>query len=193
MALLDSYSESNFESGWGGIYGSGYPALGQAFNPGAVDVTLDSVQFYMSKTGSPTGNAVAKVYAISGTYGTNAVPTGAALATSNNFDVSTLSGSWALATFTFGTPPTLTGGVKYFISVEFSGGDASNYPDMGFDFSPSHAGNMAYYISSWAGVSYGDACFYAYGTVAAAGGHPTMRRWGGVPGMLGAGRIGRSW
>lgn len=28
---------------------------------------------------------------------------------------------------------------------------------------------------------------------AVAVGHPTMRRWGGVPGMVGAGRIGRSW
>lgn len=27
----------------------------------------------------------------------------------------------------------------------------------------------------------------------AAGGQPTMRRWGGVPGLLGAGRIGRGW
>lgn len=27
----------------------------------------------------------------------------------------------------------------------------------------------------------------------AAGGHPAMRRYGGTPGMLGAGRIGRSW
>ncbi|MGH7179991.1 MAG: hypothetical protein ACREJC_21620 [Tepidisphaeraceae bacterium] len=28
---------------------------------------------------------------------------------------------------------------------------------------------------------------------AAAEGQPIMRRWGGVPGMLGAGIIGRSW
>ena len=28
---------------------------------------------------------------------------------------------------------------------------------------------------------------------APAGGHPAMRRYGGTPGMLGAGRIGRSW
>jgi len=27
----------------------------------------------------------------------------------------------------------------------------------------------------------------------ASAGHPAMRRWGGTPGMLGAGRIGRSW
>lgn len=33
----------------------------------------------------------------------------------------------------------------------------------------------------------------AVGEVAEAGGQPTMRRWGGVPGMVGAGRIGRSW
>jgi hypothetical protein len=28
---------------------------------------------------------------------------------------------------------------------------------------------------------------------AAAAGQPMMRRWGGIPGLFGAGRIGRSW
>ena len=68
------------------IYAGGNPAVGQSFTGNGL--ILNSAEFYLKKKGSPTGNAVVKIYAHSGTYGTSSVPTGSALATSDNFDVS---------------------------------------------------------------------------------------------------------
>jgi len=97
--LIDFYSESNFSSqdGLSSAYSTGHA---QSFTCG-FNCNLDSAKFYFSKGGSPTGNAYAKVYAHSGTYGTSSVPTGAALATSDAVDVSGLSAALNLKTFNF--------------------------------------------------------------------------------------------
>lgn len=99
IVTVDSYSEANRDSEWS-IFGAASSAVSQSFT--ATGVTLDSAKFYLRKSvGSPTGNATAILYAHSGTFGTNSVPTGSALATSDPFDVSTLTSSFQLATFNF--------------------------------------------------------------------------------------------
>lgn len=150
--------DSNFYIGglqdsWGVANQSNFYPLGNGINTSighsftATGGVLDNVKFYLKKAGSPTGNAVAKIYAHSGTYGTDSAPSEAALATSTNFNVSTLTGSFVLTTFTFtgGNKIVLTEGTRYIAVIEYSGGDVSNYVDVATDSSPSHGGNMSYY------------------------------------------------
>ena len=161
-SLLDSYNESN-QSATYQIYSGNFLGVGQAFT--ATAGVLSSCKFYIRKSGSPTGNAVAKLYATTGTFGTNARPTGAALATSANFDVSTLTTSYVVNTLTFSgaNRVKLTNGTNYVITFEYSGGNSTNRVELGADStSPTHAGNgSSLFGASWSGSSQ-DVCFYVY-------------------------------
>jgi hypothetical protein len=114
------------------------------------------------------GNAVAKLYAITGTFGTNAKPTGTALAVSDNFDVSTLTSSLALITFQFSGANrySMVSGTNYCLTIEYGGGNASNFIRAGLDSnSPTHAGNISTLLSgTWSGFSASDLIFYVYAT-----------------------------
>lgn len=166
--IIDSYSETNYDSDQ--AVNSVTFARGQSFTAISTFTTLDSVKFYFKKTGSPTGNGVAKIYAHSGTYGTSSVPTGTALATSDNFDVSTLTTSMQLINFTFSGVQriNLVPGTNYVVTFEYSGGDASNNVRWGRDASSAiHSGNASATSGSWiAGVAGTDAIFYVYGVTA---------------------------
>lgn len=159
--IIDSYSETNQNTS-----AADY-AEGQSFTgDGGI---LNSAKFYLKKAGSPTGSAYAKIYAHSGTFGTSSVPTGSPLATSGAFDISTLTTSFQLITFTFtgANKITLTNGTKYIVTLEFSGYTPSypNYVWTGIDTSsPTHGGNLCYKDSggSWNAVSAYDTCFYVY-------------------------------
>jgi len=75
--------------------------IGQTFYNKQKSV-LDSVILWLDKTGAPEGNINVKVYATTGTYGTDGLPTGDALATSDNFDVTGIAGGGAATnTITF--------------------------------------------------------------------------------------------
>ncbi len=174
--LLDSYSESNNDGG-GRLYSGGAfedvfgEAAAQAFDSGSYG-TLDSAKFFLSRTGSPTGNAVAKLFAHSGTFGSSSSPTGSALATSDNFDVSTLTTSLALVTFNFtgANRYAMTPSTKYCIVVEYAGGGATNRINFGADgSSPTHPGNMAVYGGGSWFVSAKDLCFYVYADLVGGG------------------------
>lgn len=159
-STADSYSESN-QDAEEDIGGSPYSnGVGQSFTGnGGI---LSRARFYVKKTGSPTGNAFAKLYAHSGTFGTSSVPTGSPLATSEPFDVSTLGTSLALEDFEFSDRVTMTNTTKYVITVEYAGGGLSNYVSLGSDLtSPSHGGNVSRLNGSWASGG-DDLCFYVY-------------------------------
>jgi hypothetical protein len=156
--LIDSYSETNQNIGF-----YNYNELGQAFTLASAK-TLTSVKFYLKKDGSPTGNGVAKIYAATGTVGTNATATGSALATSGTFDMSTLTTSYQLIEFTFSGYSASAG--DYCVVLDFDSLDGSgNYVYAGTDnSSPSHSGNLVRYVSgSWEGRSDNDTIFYLYG------------------------------
>jgi hypothetical protein len=162
---VDSYSESNYASGTE-VDSSIRTKFGQTFACSST-VVLGSCKFYLYKMGSPTGNAVAKIYAHTGTFGIDGKPTGTELATSSNFNVSTLTGDVGLSTFTFpnGQNIILTSGVKYCVAIEYTGGDASNYIQVGKDnTSPTHSGNGFQWLVAdgvWANLSL-DVIFYVY-------------------------------
>jgi hypothetical protein len=93
--LDDSYSEEDASMG----FDDTVIAYAQSYSSGGG--ILDSVVWKLKKEGSPTGNATAKIYAHTETYGTTGKPTGSALATSDTLDVSTLTTSLVEKTFTF--------------------------------------------------------------------------------------------
>lgn len=161
-AILDSYSEAN-QNTLQDMYSSSYNALAQSFSSGAGG-DLYSQKLYLKKTGSPTGNAIAKLYAATGSHGTTAKPTGAALATSESLDVSTLTTSFALVEFRFINGYQLSAATTYCISIEYSGGDASNKISVGQDnSSPTHAGNLSRFFSgAWSEDATYDQVFYVY-------------------------------
>jgi hypothetical protein len=165
--LIDSYSESNASSS-GSSYLGTREWNGQSFS-NANSANLTSCKFYISKSGSPTGNIYAELYAHTGTYGSTGTPTGSPLATSDAVDVSTLGKFPALQTFTFSGANQygMVAGTKYVIVLKCGVGDASNYVIVSKDASfPTHGGNRS--VSSdgtlWAAGSGQDICFYVYGT-----------------------------
>lgn len=162
--LVDSYSESNqnntdpLDSSAGDFQGAG-----QSFT--ATGGNLYSAKFYIAKSGSPTGFAVAKLYAHGGTFGLSSVPTGTALATSDNFDVSTLTTSLALNELLFtGANQYAMSASKYVITLEYGAGSGTNFVSIGSDStSPTHGGNYTLLQSAaWAAFSGVDLCFYVY-------------------------------
>ena len=174
MVLLDSYSETNqnAEGKLRDLHPSDSVEVsqrGQSFTcPGAYKIT--SAKFYMKKAGLPTGNGHAVLYAHTGTYGTSSLPTGVVLATSDDFDVSTLGGALALITFTFTgiQQYIMSPGIKYCILFENPTAgtiDVDNYPIMGHDNStPTHGGNKSEFVNgSYVADPDRDVCFYVYG------------------------------
>ncbi|GAI05235.1 unnamed protein product, partial [marine sediment metagenome] len=127
---------------------------------------LNNAVFYIKKSGSPTGNAYAKIYAHSGTFGTSSVPTGAALAVSEGVDVSNLTTSFQLIAFNFSgaNKITLTNGTKYVVVIEYTGGTLySHEVVVGYDTgTPSHPGNFCAYHTGWTAYPTTDLCFYVY-------------------------------
>jgi len=161
LILVDSYAETNSNSN---IRLSSYysPIKGQSIT-GKYGL-LKSIVFYLSKTGTPTGNIIAKLYAHSGIFGTSSLLIGSALAISENIDVSTLTEINQLINFNFNDDYILQNLTYYCIELEYFGGDENNYIEVGIDtITLLHDGN---YFSSgedgWNSYDYYDLCFYVY-------------------------------
>ena len=155
----DSYSEANQDQDQE-VGDDTTNAVGQSFD-GDGNV-LSGVVLWLKAVASPIGNAVVKIYAHSGTYGTDGVPTGSALATSNVVDVSGIGGVYELVHFEFEDEYTLVSGTKYFAVLEYNG-TATDYLHWGRDGSaPTHGGNVARYTTVWAYDASVDLCFYVY-------------------------------
>lgn len=161
--IIDSYSESNRDNSGNLGY---FQGLGQCFTGNGEKV--GSAQWLITKyfTGS-IGNAIAKIYNTTGTYGTNAKPSGAALASSSLLDISTITASYSLYTFEFTgvNSITLTNGTYYCLTIEkYDTWGGTGYITLGRDASsPSHSGNDAYLSSgTWYAPFASDFCFYVY-------------------------------
>ena len=117
MALIASYDDPE---AWYPVYNGGQ--RGECFIMPASKYTLTSCKFNLQKAGSPTGNCYARLYAVTGTIGTDAVPTGSVLATSDAKDVSTISTSTGLVEFSFSGAEQyeLQASTNYYIGIYFS-------------------------------------------------------------------------
>ena len=168
-ATLDSYSESNQDTD--AVQSGAGVGIAQSFM-NVTEATLKSCKFYIKKTGTPTGNINATIRTHTGTFGTSGVPDGGvALATSDNFDSSTLTTSYQLITFTFSGAEqiTLSADTPYFVALLTSFiGPGSNI-SLGVDnSSPTHAGNRAdLAFATWGVFAGSDVCFYVVGDTAA--------------------------
>lgn len=166
--LLDSYSEANIDD-FDILRVTTRLADGNTFlSP--VTIPLHSVKWFLLKVGSPSGNIFAKIYNLTGTVGTNGKPTGSPIATSDPIDISTLTGSYQGIEFKFtgSNSITLNAGSHYGVSIEYyTGGDSSNYLQLGLDSSsPSWSNNSFLFISgSWSSTLSADDAFpfYIYG------------------------------
>jgi len=161
--VVDSYSVDNLSQNH--VIGTGGNAtrVGQTFTPNQ-NCTLYSCKFYVGKTGNPTGNIVAKLYNMTGTYGSTGVPTGVALATSDVIDITTISGGLLEFIFSGANQYSLISETYYCIDIEYTGGSLPNdYVYYGWDTtSPTHSGNSFSYISSWNADANDDVIFYVY-------------------------------
>ena len=136
-----AYSESNQDTVVSLQSGSTL-GVGQSFT--GTGTAVSSARFYLKKTTSPTGFAIAKIYAHSGSFATTGIPTGAALATSVPFDVSTLTTSLVLTELKFigSNQITLTNATNYVFTIEYSGSGGTL--DVGKDgSSPTAQGNYS--------------------------------------------------
>jgi hypothetical protein len=115
-AIDDTYSETN-RSNSKLINPPVTVAFGQTFTSSGG--TLVQVRFYLFNTGSTTGNATVSLYALSG-----GLPTGSALATSDPFDTSTLTGFPAQAidfAFSGVNQYSMVAATSYAIVINFAG------------------------------------------------------------------------
>ena len=135
----------------------------QCFAVGANASFVTRAHFMLKKTGTPTGNAVAKLYAITGTFGSAGIPTGAALATSNSIDVATLTTAYQEIEFGFDTQYKCTAGTNYVITVETPVGSAGNYVQVQGKAAGTHAGNTANLVgSTWTPAAGADLYFKVF-------------------------------
>ena len=164
QTLIDSYSEANYTAT--ASLNDTRTDVGQVFTP-SVSAYLRSSKFYLSKENSPTGTIVAKLYAVTGTAGSTAVPTGSPLATSTGVNVSTLSPWPTLALVTFDFTPNgflMSAGVPYAIVVEYSGGSSTNTVPVGKNNMGTHPGNKTEMnLGAWIADADFDTIFYVYG------------------------------
>lgn len=129
--VIDSYSETNKNSDIA-LYSGSAVGVGQALTPSS-DVLCGELRWYLKKVGGPTGNIIAKIYKASGVVGTSAIPTGTALAISIPVSIASLTTSYALVRFPLINPVLLGGFENYVVTVEYSGGNGSNYLHVGVD------------------------------------------------------------
>jgi hypothetical protein len=157
MALIDSYPESNSDSNATNLttVNSGH---GQVITIGPNNVNLESVQFYIHRAASSLSDFTvkARIYAATGTVGTNAVGTGSAIAESTT----TIAGSSItyltanLFTFDFSNV-VLQANTSYVLLLALAS-RTDGSPVVRYDnSSPTHYGNRVYFSSS-AWTAYAD-------------------------------------
>jgi hypothetical protein len=126
---IDSYAVGNQDSTIA-MYSGNNEQTGFAIT--LAGETVQSVQFYLKKTGSPTGGMWAKIWTASAGIPTGSEPV--AMSIKNQHAPAGLTGSYVLYEFTFETP-FKSDSANYAILLEYDGGDVSNSVDMGTDSS----------------------------------------------------------
>lgn len=155
--LQDRYAESNFANSEP-LDGSPTETA-QTFTSLAAGGVLSAAQFWLRKTGAPTGTMVAKLYAT-----TAGAPTGAALATSDTLNVADLrTDFYQLMHFQFTgvNKITLSATTVYAIAIAYTG-TATDFVDVGQDnTAPTHAGTKYNFTGVWTSDTE-DLIFYVF-------------------------------
>lgn len=163
FVLLDSYSEfcRNIWYEIGGVGEDRVNAIGQSFLGNGRK--LYSCKFHLATIESPVGSCVAKLYAHTGKFGIDGLPTGEPLAVSDPLEASTFSDAFRLETFKFTgeNQVVLNDNTPYFICFDYLAD--VDWVAVGCDSSsPTHPGNSAYQNTVGWYYRGGDLCFYVY-------------------------------
>jgi hypothetical protein len=147
----------------------GTSQAGQAFKLAfsyPIPAILTTASFKLNKTGSPTGNLTAILYAASGTYGTDATPTGSALDTSAILDIATgLNATSVYYNFTFTGAYVLQPDTAYCIAVGVNAEDnMDDSNNVQIAYSTGHAGNRFNFTDNAYSKATTDVLFYVYGS-----------------------------
>ena len=139
--------------------------IAQSFMGQALKLT--KAKFYISNVPEETavGTICAKLYAHSGSFGDEAVPTGEALATSATVNLSVLTESLQLIEFVFSDEYVMSADTPYFIALQNIDSEVPFLFCLDYD-TMTHEGNMAEETGlGWYGFADGeeDLLFYVYG------------------------------
>jgi len=119
-------------------------AFSQCFNT-TESLYLAQAIFELREVNAPTGNAVARLYAMTGTYGLSGLPTGAALATSDPVDISTIGGVFTNVTFKFTDNYLMDANTSYCIVYENPAAGVDNVDYIRTTIGNGATGNGGYY------------------------------------------------
>ena len=153
--------------------------LAQGFQVSGAD-SSGSVKLWLKKVGTPTGNLTVKIYDDSGGDPNALVTNG----TSDTVAASSLSTSYGWTTFTFSTPPSLSGSTQYHLRLETADSyNMANYVVWGGDSSsPAYAsGELKGYAGSWSAKT-ADACFEVFSEDLTYESPCLVGRWGAASG-----------
>lgn len=138
---------------------------GQSFANGAVAGWVTRAQFRLKKTLAPTGTVTAKIYTHTGTWSSSGVPN-VLVATSETIDVSKFTTSYLPYEFEFKTQTAATllaASTNYFVTLEYAGGDVSNFITVQGKAAGTHQGNEASKTgASWTAAGAADLWFAVY-------------------------------
>lgn len=110
---------------------------------------LDSAVVGIFNDGFTSGTITAKIYAESHAtaFGTDSIPTGSVLATSDNINASEIVSGEVTFTFSGSNKIKLSNGIKYELVIDFTSIGSSDYGGMAIDTTePTHNGNLATYV-----------------------------------------------
>lgn len=154
--------------------GGRFCAVGQCFiTPASPRYRPCEVTFNLRKVGNPSGWMWCKLYDITGTCGVDCVPNDDAfLCGTGGFNVSSLTTSWQLITFTIGSPcvcllPNHCYAIVFVAWSGFGGINEEDYIQVGIRklLNGGHAGNTVYYRDgAWGAQHLADTIFYLCGT-----------------------------
>ena len=130
---------------------------GHSFTGNGLKINVGTLS--LSKAGSPTGTAEARIYAHTGIFGSSGEPTGTPLAISATLDVSTLTGTKVLTPFIFHDPFKTVNATNYFFTLSYEDGDSVNHVDIGTEVVGTSAGNGARFTTVWIDYTTNDMVF----------------------------------
>lgn len=162
MSYASTNQDSNLALYTGALVGAAQSFTSPAAAGAATtSVRLASAKFYLKKVGAPTGNITVKL----NTQTAGVIPTTPLLAVSNTYNIANLTTSYQMIEFTFPwyAQYLMAPSTVYVISVEYAGGDASNYLHVGYDNSASSgSGNGSDKTgTTWTARTY-DLCYGVY-------------------------------
>ena len=137
--------------------GQATEARGQEFTNGGSSLTVASVSFLLTKTGTPTGNLYANIYS-------GNPSSGSLLATSDELAASLVTATafpnGTLLTFTFPSPPTISASALFTVTLHRTVGDAANYVNNSYVAGTTYAGGQTWGYSAGSGWQQGGIDFH---------------------------------